>query len=872
MKRIFATILCMAVLLTCIVPFSASAEETMYGTIPVQFLSNHEEGIEYLDVMVQDGAVYVDCQAFAERLGYNVKIGKHNVSITDSTGWYESPHSTTSLELPYESTQVKKTFCGGNWCTRLESPFPTIYDGETVWVPLEYTALLLNSSVKILEDRVFIIMPEKKIPDLIYDILHPTLNYFNYDWSDAYENNMGAFFAQGSSSWVVSRLSRVLKADIWDNIRRAVESESLAGLTTTAEYGEKYATLFCTFSNDELKAETEKISAKTGIFSGVVKDMASDTSSVFDGELGSLMDTLDELKKQISSDDNLATNTYNAVDLEIEKLEKKYSIFEEAFSPYSKVQEGLEKPLKILDILCYAVDFVNYESEFYNQDKNSVAILKKYLGQQENLSSSVLHGIEGQLTALEKEGFNYGIIRSGFSIAGNAAKDGFTKLLGLPAAVMLASWDLASHTIPFYTEGFEAIDNFELSEVGIHVSQDSQSLLIKKEPLLTQGAELQNYYDLAQYSYNWLKSCYISRAAAIASLKTGKTAKNVSDFIDAQDKINKQVAWYLVRLKDVSNPADSKINLGEIINQYGIFPELNQKYLADYPGRNVDKNLINLVKEKNTSASDVFATLPSEFIFTSGVGGWGTVITLNDDGSFNGQYFDSDMGDTGTKYPNGTTYICNFSGKFTVPQKVNEYTYSMNLESLHVEGTSGTVYYEDGIRYILSDPYGFDDADEFLIYLPGCPLKETSEEFLSWSFIDAQIRDTIPMGVYGIYNVGGTEGFVGEDNDNLWRKTYIHSYNLYKSELWPSYSTPSHLVFWPESGAAILDLCFDWKDDNQREFVAYDSHGSGDYNISLDFSEDLTSVKVELSSMSGFNLEPWGGTVDGRLSVDYQVQ
>ena len=170
MKRIFATILCMAVLLTCIVPFSASAEETMYGTIPVQFLSNHEEGIEYLDVMVQDGAVYVDCQAFAERLGYNVKIGKHNVSITDSTGWYESPLSTTSLELPYESTQVKKTFCGGNWCTRLESPFPTIYDGETEWVPLEYTALLLNSSVKILEDRVFIIMPEKKIPDLIYDI------------------------------------------------------------------------------------------------------------------------------------------------------------------------------------------------------------------------------------------------------------------------------------------------------------------------------------------------------------------------------------------------------------------------------------------------------------------------------------------------------------------------------------------------------------------------------------------------------------------------------------------------------------------------------------------------------------------------------
>lgn len=270
--------------------------------------------------------------------------------------------------------------------------------------------------------------------------------------------------------------------------------------------------------------------------------------------------------------------------------------------------------------------------------------------------------------------------------------------------------------------------------------------------------------------------------------------------------------------------------------------------------------------------SDIFGLLPSEFVFSSGAGGWATEITLNDDGTFNGQYHDSDMGDSGTGYSNGTVYICDFSGKFTMPKKINEYIYSMNLESLDVEGTSGTVYYEDDIRYIVSDPYGFDNADEFLIYLPGCPLEETSEEFLSWSFINTQIRNTIPAGVYGIYNVGGMEGFMGEDDNSIWRRTYTYSYNSYRSELQPSYYSESHLNFWPESGAATLVLGFDWNDDDQTEFIASDYRGTGEYNISLDFNEDFSSVTVNVKSISGFNLEPWGGTVDGTLSVEYQVK
>lgn len=294
--------------------------------------------------------------------------------------------------------------------------------------------------------------------------------------------------------------------------------------------------------------------------------------------------------------------------------------------------------------------------------------------------------------------------------------------------------------------------------------------------------------------------------------------------------------------------------------------------IVDYSGLSDELLSAEWLSQFKAANVDIFNILPSEFYFASGVGAWSTEIKLNNDGTFKGQYHDSESGASETGYSDGTVYICNFSGKFTMPKKINEYIYSMNLESLNVEGTPGTVYYENDIRYIVSEPYGFDNADEFLIYLPGCPLEETYEEFLSWSFINTQIRNTIPTGVYGIYNVGGGKGFIGEDDDGLWRKKYTYSYNSYKVELKPSYSSKSHLSFLSQSGVAILSLGFDWSNDSQTEFIASDYRGTGEYNISLDFNEDFSSVMITVKSMSGSNLELWGGTADGILSTEYQAK
>ena len=146
-----------------------------------------------------------------------------------------------------------------------------------------------------------------------------------------------------------------------------------------------------------------------------------------------------------------------------------------------------------------------------------------------------------------------------------------------------------------------------------------------------------------------------------------------------------------------------------------------------------------------------------EFWFGSGAGAWSTVVTILSDGTFNGYYHDSEAGSSDDDYPNGTRYECYFSGKFSSLKKTGDYEYSMKCELLQLEGTPGEEKIIDGVKLITSEPYGFDNADEFFLYLPGKKTSELSEEFLSWSHGSAS--DGV-LTCYGLYNAGGEQGFI----------------------------------------------------------------------------------------------------------------
>lgn len=156
-----------------------------------------------------------------------------------------------------------------------------------------------------------------------------------------------------------------------------------------------------------------------------------------------------------------------------------------------------------------------------------------------------------------------------------------------------------------------------------------------------------------------------------------------------------------------------------------------------------------------TAEENLFAQMPEEFVFSYGAGGWESVIHIADDGSFIGHYYDYDLGETGEEYPKGVVWICDFSGTFTEPVQKSESVWATQLESLSQEREKGEVYYEDGYCYTVTEPRGFEKAEEFLIYLPGTPAADTYYGV----YYD---MEAVPEGRYSLFNVNGECEFVAQ--------------------------------------------------------------------------------------------------------------
>lgn len=167
-----------------------------------------------------------------------------------------------------------------------------------------------------------------------------------------------------------------------------------------------------------------------------------------------------------------------------------------------------------------------------------------------------------------------------------------------------------------------------------------------------------------------------------------------------------------------------------------------------------------------------------EMIFSSGAGAWRTCLTLYPDGSFSGEYTDSDAGWTGEGYPNGTVFICRFHGCFGAFRQMDKALYSLRLEQLEIDTgyPIGEEWIEDGVRYISSAPYGLDGEDgdvlapgaDFLLYTPeasghkpGCELYGAAEfcSWIPWNERREFRSESDRLECYGLHNLKTDYGF-----------------------------------------------------------------------------------------------------------------
>lgn len=147
------------------------------------------------------------------------------------------------------------------------------------------------------------------------------------------------------------------------------------------------------------------------------------------------------------------------------------------------------------------------------------------------------------------------------------------------------------------------------------------------------------------------------------------------------------------------------------------------------------------------------------FYFSSGAGGWFTELRVRADGAFEGHYQDSNMGDTGDNYPNGTLYFCDFYGTFDQLEKVDDLTYKMRLSDISFRQEPEKEEIIDGVRYIYSAAYGMDGED-FYLYLPGSRMADLPQAFLQWvGCYNPESVQEEKLSFYGLYNAQGELGF-----------------------------------------------------------------------------------------------------------------
>lgn len=138
-----------------------------------------------------------------------------------------------------------------------------------------------------------------------------------------------------------------------------------------------------------------------------------------------------------------------------------------------------------------------------------------------------------------------------------------------------------------------------------------------------------------------------------------------------------------------------------------------------------------------------------EFLFSSGVGGWCTILNFSENGNFTGVYKDYDA---------DTVAVCEFNGKFSIDSKVDETSYTLRLDRAEINSPINTEEIQniDGqdmtVRYV-DIPYGFEASDEknhsfqdkFTLYLPLRKRSEMSDyvnyllDITSNPFIDKDI-------------------------------------------------------------------------------------------------------------------------------------
>lgn len=582
MKKAISLFLVLVMMISMSVPAFAAESREEYYTIQVEYSDNigHQES---LDIMIQNDNVFVDAEMLAERLGYTFGENGESAVILNKDTSNNLPFGITQFK--YNSTQVSHMLFN-NMIDTYEAPFASVKNNEGSWIPFEYSLLLFNSGMMLTDDAVLIDIPTKRIIDYFYDVAKNSKKY-GFDWADDFGYTETDIKVLCGSSHLINVFNGVLG---FDGASWASLFQQFAGSMDSYDkkYGENLAMLLCTESDKELQASIDQVDMFINLLDedGNLGEMLSSTSAMLDSQVGTLYDNCEDILQKVK-DGNSPLVSYNKSYQALEAAVDRQTWFSNTGGNILEVQKGISsaagKAFTVLDVGTKVLEVVGYAQEFQNQDSFSLAAFTHYLDTANNglelpekmkesmvdYSDTLSDNIGEYMTKRFTENVDQWIID----------EIPMHEVLGIQAAGALFAWDIASNTIPFISNGLSGADNFELALYSMVFQGDTfLNYLSKRDSVFNDADNItaEHMYELSQYCYIYLKSCYVTREAALASLanKSDSTKEKIQPLIDYQNSINTEIAEIMVELKRAN-----KTNAGLV---FGFLPSDNKDYLDKY--------------------------------------------------------------------------------------------------------------------------------------------------------------------------------------------------------------------------------------------------------------------------------------------------
>ena len=582
MKKAISLFLVLVMMISMSVPAFAAESREEYYTIQVEYSDNigHQES---LDIMIQNDNVFVDAEMLAERLGYTFGENGESAVILNKDTSNNLPFGITQFK--YNSTQVSHMLFN-NMIDTYEAPFASVKNNEGSWIPFEYSLLLFNSGMMLTDDAVLIDIPTKRIIDYFYDVAKNSTKY-GFDWADDFGYTETDIKVLGGSSHLINVFNGVLG---FDGASWASLFQQFAGSMDSYDkkYGENLAMLLCTESDKELQASIDQVDMFINLLDedGNLGEMLSSTSAMLDSQVGTLYDNCEDILQKVK-DGNSPLVSYNKSYQALEAAVDRQTWFSNTGGNILEVQKGISsaagKAFTVLDVGTKVLEVVGYAQEFQNQDSFSLAAFTHYLDTANNgleLPEKMKESMVDYSDALSDNIGEYMTKRFTENVDQWIIDEiPMHEVLGIQAAGVLFAWDIASNTIPFISNGLSGADNFELALYSMVFQGDTfLNYLSKRDSVFNDADNItaEHMYELSQYCYIYLKSCYVTREAALASLanKSDSTKEKIQPLIDYQNSINTEIAEIMVELKRAN-----KTNAGLV---FGFLPSDNKDYLDKY--------------------------------------------------------------------------------------------------------------------------------------------------------------------------------------------------------------------------------------------------------------------------------------------------